>query len=58
MTAEEPVVTDPAQWAVDVFARFAPEHRAAVYRELSLVLHPDVGGDPVMWREMDDAFNR
>ena len=49
---------DTSRWAHLLFSRVSAERRQAVYRALSKCLHPDVGGDPVMQREMNDAFNQ
>jgi hypothetical protein len=52
-----PPKSDPSRWAHTLLSRLDPGLRQAVYRALSRVLHPDVGGDPTLQRELNDAFN-
>lgn len=63
LTAEPPPRTapaadDPSKWAHLLFRRVGTDRRQAIYRALSKCLHPDVGGDAAMQREMNDAFKQ
>lgn len=47
---------DAAHWARILFKRVGPARTSAVYRALSRCLHPDVGGDTDLQRELNDAY--
>ncbi len=47
--------TDTARWAKILFRRVGPSRREPVFRALTRVLHPDVGGDTALMRELNDA---
>ena len=44
-----------AEWARLLFRRVGPTRSSAVYRALSTCLHPDVGGDTELQRELNAA---
>jgi hypothetical protein len=46
---------DTAQWAKLLFRRIGPNHRDPVFRALTKVLHPDVGGDHSLMQELNQA---
>jgi hypothetical protein len=46
---------DTAQWARILFRRVGPNHRDPVFRALTKVLHPDVGGDHSLMQELNQA---
>ena len=46
---------DVSCWAKLLFKRVGPNRSTAVYRVLSKCLHPDVGGDTELQRELNDA---
>lgn len=46
---------DSGDWARAVFRRVGPGKTDVVYRALSRVLHPDVGGDTELMQELNDA---
>jgi hypothetical protein len=46
---------DGADWAHTLLHRVGPERRERVFRGLSKLLHPDVGGDTVLMRELNAA---
>jgi len=46
---------DAGAWARLLFARVGPQRADAVYRALSKCLHPDVGGDTELQRELNAA---
>ena len=43
------------EWASGVFRRVGPHRTDAVYRGLSKLLHPDVGGDTKLMQELNAA---
>ena len=45
-------------WAQELLSRLPGDRRAEVYRSLSRHLHPDVGGDPNLQGELNDAYSR
>jgi hypothetical protein len=47
--------TDPTLWARLLFQRVGPTRSSAVYRALSKCLHPDIGGDTELQRELNAA---
>jgi hypothetical protein len=49
--------TDPSRWAQLLFRRVGPHRSPAVYRALSRCLHPDVGGDTELQRELNTAYH-
>ena len=50
---------EPSQWARLMFRRLGPTRRAAAYRALSKVLHPDTPtGDTALQRELNDAHDQ
>jgi hypothetical protein len=46
---------DTAQWARDLLTRVGPSHRDPVFRALTKVLHPDVGGDHRLMQDLNRA---
>lgn len=46
---------DPSRWAHMLFKRVGRSRSDQVYRALSRCLHPDVGGDADLQRELNDA---
>jgi hypothetical protein len=42
-------------WAIDLLSACSPELADNVYRQLSRALHPDVGGDEVLMKELNMA---
>jgi hypothetical protein len=48
--------TDSADWAHLLFKRVGRQRCDQVYRALSRCLHPDVGGDTDLQRELNDAY--
>lgn len=45
-------------WATDLLAAAPPHLRDAVFKALSRVLHPDVGGDTVLMQQLNAARDR
>lgn len=45
-------------WATALFSRLTVEMRQPVYRALSRCLHPDVGGDAALQRELNDGYSQ
>jgi len=43
-------------WAHTLLHRAGPERSERVFRALSKILHPDVGGDTQLQRELNDAY--
>jgi hypothetical protein len=48
-------IPDTAQWARILFRRVGPNRRDPVFRALTKVLHPDVGGDHSLMQELNQA---
>jgi hypothetical protein len=46
---------DNTQWARILFRRVGPNRRDPVFRALTKVLHPDVGGDHSLMQELNQA---
>jgi hypothetical protein len=49
---------DVSRWAHLLFRRIGRHRSDAVYRALSKCLHPDVGGDNALQRELNDAYHQ
>jgi hypothetical protein len=48
-------ILDTAQWARILFRRVGPNRREPVFRALTRILHPDVGGDHRLMQELNVA---
>lgn len=46
---------DTAHWARTLFRRVGPTRHEPVFRALSRIFHPDVGGDTALMQELNDA---
>jgi hypothetical protein len=51
-------VVPGGNWASDLFAVLPPDLGEKAYRALSLVLHPDTGGDARQQQILNDAWSR
>jgi hypothetical protein len=53
-----PSTNGSADWAGTLFAAVGTDRAQSVYRALSKVLHPDVGGDTKLMQQLSEAYER
>lgn len=56
--AANPTRSSSVVWAEALFAAVGKDRQDAVYKALSRVLHPDVGGDTALMQALNDARRR
>ena len=50
--------TNSSGWAAALFDRVGPDKVKSIYRSMSRVLHPDVGGDPELFDELTKEYEK